>query len=162
MSNEIGRLAQGNDHGVTSIDTIDSIHKREVPQGRDIMYANFILDYCPLKDENHRVLVVVGGDKLSYFEDAGAPAASILETKISLNSVISDAATRAKFASFDIKYFFLATPMDKTEYMRLMWKHIPDDIKKKYNLYDKKAHDGCVYIKIKRDVRPQAGSHIGI
>ena len=91
---------------------------------------------------------------MSYFEDAGAPAASILETKILLNSVISDAAAGVKFASFDIKDFFLANPMDKSEYTRIMWKHIPKDIRKKYNLYDKKSQDGCVYIKIKRDVRP--------
>ena len=93
------------------------------------MYANFILDYCPLKDENHRVLVVVGGDKLSYFEDAGAPVASILETQILLNSVISNASAGAKFSSFDIKDFFLATPMEKPKYMTLMWKHIPEDIR---------------------------------
>ena len=93
---------------------------------------------------------MVDGDKLSYFEDAGAPAASILETKILLNSVISDAAAGAKFASFYMKDFFLATPMDKPEYMRLMWKYIPDNIRKKYNLYDKKAHDGYVYIKIEK------------
>ena len=67
-----------------------------------------------------------------------------------LNSVISDAAAGAKFASFDIKDFFLATPMKEPEYMRLLWKHIPEDIKKKYNLYDKQAQDGYVYIKIKK------------
>ena len=128
LSNEIGRLAQGNDYGVTSTDTIEFIHKCDVPQGRTVTYANFILDYRPLKAEQHRIRLVAGGDKLPYLDDAGAPAASILETKILLNSVISDAAAGAKFASFDIKDFFLATPMEKPEYMRLLWKHIPEDI----------------------------------
>ena len=106
LSNEIGRLAQGNDYGVTSTDTIEFIHKSDVPQGRTVTYANFILDYRPLKTEQHRIRLVAGGDKLPYFDDAGAPAASILETKILLNSVISDASVGARFASFDLKDFF--------------------------------------------------------
>ena len=73
-------------------------------------------------------------------------ASFILETKISLNSVVSD----AKCTSFDIKYVFLANPMDKPEYMKLMWKNITEDIQKKYNLYNKKAHYGCVFIQIKK------------
>jgi hypothetical protein len=48
----------------------------------------------------------VGGDKLSYDEDTGSPAASLLETKLMLNSVISDAAKGAKFMSMDLKDFF--------------------------------------------------------
>ena len=51
LSNEWGRLAQGNKHGVSSTDTIDFIHKHEVPQGRDVTYATYVLDYRPLKSE---------------------------------------------------------------------------------------------------------------
>ena len=51
LSNEWGRLAQGNDNGVRSTDTIDFITKAEVPSGRDITYATFVLDYRPLKTE---------------------------------------------------------------------------------------------------------------
>ena len=51
LSNEWGRLAQGNDNGVQSTDTIDFINKQDVPSGRDITYATFVLDYHPLKTE---------------------------------------------------------------------------------------------------------------
>ena len=61
LSNAIGQLAQGNDHGVISTDIIDFIHTCEVPQGRDVTYTNFILDYCPLKVKKHQVHLVVGG-----------------------------------------------------------------------------------------------------
>ena len=54
---------------------------------------------------------MAGGDKLNYDGDAGAPAASLLETKLMINSVISDAKHGAKFMSCDLKDFFLATPM---------------------------------------------------
>ena len=74
ISNEWGRLAQGNDNGVSSTDTIDFIHKHEVPQDRDIIYATFVLDHVPLKTEMHRVRITVGGNRLSYMDDSGSHA----------------------------------------------------------------------------------------
>ena len=150
LSNEWGRLAQGNDHGVVATDTIDFIYRHEVPQGRDITYATFVLDYRPLKSEPHRVRITVGGDRLSYAADAGSPAANLLETKLLVNSTISDAHKGARFMSLDLKDFFLATPMEGNEYMRVNYKHFPEDIKKKYNLHEKVTESGHIFIKIKR------------
>ena len=150
MSNELGRLAQGNKHGIKATDTIDFISKTEVPSDSKVTYANFRCDYRPLKSEKHRIRLVVGGDKLSYEDDSGSPAASLLETKVMVNSVISDAHKGARFMSCDLKDFFLATPMLKPEYMRIMWKHIPEDIREKYDLYKLLADDGYIYVKIKR------------
>ena len=105
MSNEIGRLAQGNKYGVKMTDTIDFIYSHEVPKAQQVTYAAFTCDYRPLKTETHRIRLVVGGDRLVYDEDAGAPAASLLETKIIINSVISDAHRGARFMSCDLKDF---------------------------------------------------------
>ena len=44
LSNEWGRLAQGNDSGVLATDTIDFVSKEEVPKNRDITYETFVLD----------------------------------------------------------------------------------------------------------------------
>lgn len=150
MSNELGRLAKGNIHGVKYTETIEFIKKSEVPNNRDVTYANFILDYRPLKSEPWRVRLTVGGDKLSYDEDPGSPAASLLETKIMLNSVISDAKQGARFMGLDLKDFFLATPMARPEYMRVHYKHFPDDIKERYNIDSLVAKDDYVYVKIKK------------
>ena len=150
LSNEWGRLAQGNDNGVVSTDTIDFIHKEEVPDGRDVTYATFVLDYRPLKSEPHRVRITVGGDKLSYTADAGSPAANMLETKVLVNSTISDAHKGAKFMSADLKDFFLATPMEGDEYMKVPYKHFPQDIRLKYKLDSKVTNNGYIYIKIKK------------
>ena len=84
MSNEWERLAQGNIHGVRITDEINFIHKDEVPQDRDIRYAAYVLDYRPLKPEPLLVRITVGGDRLSYDDDAGSPASNLLETKIYL------------------------------------------------------------------------------
>ena len=74
-----------------------------------------MLDYRPLKTQTHRVRITVGGDRLSYPDDAGSPAANMLETKILINSVISDARKGARFMSADVKYFFLNSPMQRPD-----------------------------------------------
>ena len=149
MSTELGRLAQGNKYGVTPTDTIDFITKDELPPNKKVTYANFIADHRPLKPEPNRIRCVVGGDKLDYHDDAGAPTTDLLETKLLINSTISDAHKGARFCSIDLKDFFLASPMENPEYIRMQWAYIPQDIRDQYNLHDK-VSDGYVYIKIKK------------
>ena len=52
------------------------------------------------------VRIVVGGDRLTYSDDPASPAASLLETKLVINSTISDANKGAHFITADIKDFF--------------------------------------------------------
>ena len=91
---------------------------------------------------------MVGGDKLSYNEDAGSPAASLLETKLLINSVISDAAKGACFMSLDLKDFFLMSPMLNPEFMKIHIQNFPPDIIEYYNLTNKVTKEGCIYIQI--------------
>ena len=51
LSDEWGRLAQGNCHGVTPTDTISFIFKHQVPVDRDVTYASFVCDHRALKTE---------------------------------------------------------------------------------------------------------------
>ena len=119
LSNEWGRLAQGNKHGVTSTYTIYFIHNYEVPDGNRVTYAAYVVDYRPLKNEKYRVRITVGGDRLIYLDDAGSPAANLTETELLANSTISDAKYGARFMSADIQHYFLATPMKECEYMKV-------------------------------------------
>ena len=149
LSNEIGRLAHGNIHGVKYTDTIEFITRNDLPSDAATTYASFVCDIRPLKSETHRVRLVVGGDKLPYAADSSSPAASLLETKLLINSVISDHnKTNAKFCTADLKDFFLATPMEKPEYMKLQFDILPDDIKLKYDLHNKVTPDNYIYVKI--------------
>ena len=148
LSNEWGRLAQGNDLGVRSTDTVEFIPRHQVPLGRNITYATFVLDYRPLKSKPYRVRITVGGDRLSYPHDSGSPAANMVETKLLINSVISDASKGARFMSADLKDYFLATPMTRDEFMKVKLRYFPPDIVNKYNLQTMVAPDGYVYIKI--------------
>ena len=128
MSMEIGRLAQGNDYGVTPTDTIDFIPHTLVPFKAKVTYASFIADYRPLKPEPNRIRCVAGGDKLDYFGDASSPTTTLAEAKLLFNSVISDADKGARFMTVDLKDHFLASPMREPQYMRMRWDQIPDDI----------------------------------
>ena len=149
MSNELGRLSQGNNKGVQSTDCMVFIHHDQVLPGKKVTYANFVCDHRPLKSEPYRIRLVVGGDKLEYEFDVGAPAASMLETKVLINSVISNAKQGARFMSADLKDFFLSSQMKDPEFMKIPWKLIPEDIRSRYNLQDK-LHNGFVYVRINR------------
>ena len=118
LENELGRLPQGFKNRVTPQDALDFIRFNKVPQERKVTYANFVCDYRPLKAEKFRVRMMIGGDKLDYHEDTASPTASLIETKLLINSVISDHKNhKSKFCSIDIKDFFLTTPMDRPEYL---------------------------------------------
>ena len=150
LSNEWGRPTQENIHGATSTDTIEFIFKHEVPQGLRVAYATYVLDYRPLKNEQYHVRITVGEDRLTYLDDVGCPVANLLEQKILVNSTIYDALYGDCFMSVDIKDYFLATPMVQAEYMKVQYKHIPEDICTRYNLDKKLTTDDCIYIKIKK------------
>ena len=55
LSNEWGRLAQCNDAGVESTDTIRFVHFSEVPTDCKLTYASFVYNHHPLKDAKWRV-----------------------------------------------------------------------------------------------------------
>ena len=144
LSNELGRLAQGV-NSVKGNDVVDFIPKSDVPTNRIVTYANMICDYRPHKSEKFRVRLTVGGDRLVYDDDAASPAASLLETKLLLNSTISDASKGARFMTLDIKDFFLQTVMERPEYMRIHSKYFLQEMREKYKIDSIIAPDGYVY-----------------
>ena len=81
LSNDWGRLAQGNVHGVKGTNTIKFISKNDVPSNKKVTCTSFACDFRLLKEEQHRVRIAVGGDKLEHSDDDGSPSANFLETK---------------------------------------------------------------------------------
>ena len=63
----------------------------------------YVLDHRPLKEEQNRVRITVDGDCLTYLDNTGSPVANLLQTKVLINSIISDAKHGAHFMSADIK-----------------------------------------------------------
>ena len=126
------------------------IHKHDVPKNKKVTYANMVCDFKPLKEEQYRVRLTIGGDKLDYEQETASPTANLLDTKILLNSTISDACRNARFMTIDIKNCFLNSPLPPgdREYMRIHSKYFDKSIRDLYKLHDKINKDGYVYCEI--------------
>jgi hypothetical protein len=151
LSNEIGRLAQGIQDAKGN-DALEFVPITDVSKNKKVAYANMVCDHRPLKKEKDRVRLTLGRDVLDYFGDTSSPAASLLEAKLLINSVISDAHRGARFMSLDIKDLFLQSILDDPEYLRIHSKYFFTDIRLKYNFDAIIATDGYVYYKIKRGI----------
>ncbi len=70
----------------------------------------------------------------------------MLTVKMLLNSSISTKG--AKFMTIDIKDFYLMTPMERPEFMRLKISDMPENIIEQYQLRNKDTKDGYVDVQI--------------
>ena len=121
------------------------------------MYGKFVCDVRPTKAEQNQTRLTVGGNRINYPDDCGAPTADMLLVKLLLNSVIS---TRgANFMTADIKNFYLNTPLTRYEYIRLKLSDIPEEVIQEYKLRENATADETVYIEIRKGMYglPQAG-----
>ena len=158
--NELGRLAQGMPGRVKGTNTIFFIPRHSVPKERtkDVTYGLITCLIRPEKiEEPNRTRLVAGGDRVHYPYDAGTPTADLLTVKLLINSIISTPG--ARFFTMDIKNFYLCTPMERYEYMRLKLSDMPDDVILHYKLRDIATPDGYVYCEIRQGMYglPQAG-----
>ena len=99
----------------------------------------------------------MGGDRTNCPFDCGMQTAELLTIKLLLNSVISTPG--AKFTTIDISNFYLNTPIDRYEYMRMKLDMFPEDVIEEYNLRDKVEPNSYVYIEVRKGMYglPQAG-----
>jgi hypothetical protein len=127
MANEFGRLASGvGTRMPTGTNAIFFAAKGEAPTGRKVTCADAICDHRPTKDDPWRVRLTVGSDKSVCPGDSDAPAASLLDSKLVINSTIS--APGANNFTLDIKDCFLNNPMDQCEHMKTPVRWIPQEI----------------------------------
>jgi hypothetical protein len=127
-----------------------------LPHGQKSTYARFVATERPHKTEKKRFRLTVGGNLIHYPEKISTPSADLTIVNILLNSVIST--PHARFATFDLKDFYLGTPMVRKEYMRIAITSIPQSIIDQYHLLDL-VHNGFVLVEISRGMHapPQAG-----
>ncbi len=110
----------------------------------------------PQKKEKERTRLTVVGTYIDYPWDKAVPTSDLTTAKLLFNSVISTPG--ATFHGGDLKNFYLNTPMDRPEYMRLKFDLIPPEIVDKYNLREYEE-DGWIYVRIDLGMYglPQAG-----
>jgi hypothetical protein len=142
LTNEWGRCTRGLTKNRTKESTIIGqqtmvfIKPHEVPHGRKVTYANFVCTMRPGKSEVYRIRMTVGGDRLEAYQDVRSPAVGIIDTKLHLNSTISDASSGARYCTADIKDFFLGSTMKVFQYMRIHRRYVPQAIIDEYELTD--------------------------
>ena len=74
-------------------------------------------------EKTFRVRGTVGGDRIQYHGEVTARTAELESVKILLNSVVSTPG--AQWMTIDIKDYYLGTPMDRSEWMRVPVKFLP-------------------------------------
>lgn len=157
---EFGGLAQGDDRtgqkGTNTVIILDAEQIKQIPADRVVTYASIAVDYREQKDDPNRVRITAGGNLIKYPGELTTRTADLQTTKIMWNSVISTPG--ARYCCFDISSFYLGTPLDRYEYMKMPLHIFPDHVKQQYRL-DEKAHKGFVYLEIRRSIwgLPQAG-----
>jgi hypothetical protein len=157
LTNEWGRCTRGlskNRSAATIIigqNTMVFLKPHEVPLGRKVTYANFVCTMRPDKSEVYRIRMTVGGDRLEAYQDVRSPAVGIIDTKLHLNSTISDADEGARCATCNIKDFFLGSKMKIFQYMKIHRKYVPQAIIDEYNLTDDHFDDrGFIFMEIQK------------
>ena len=96
----------------------------------------------PEKSDPNRTRITIGGNRITFPGDVGTPTASLELAKLIFNSVLSRPG--AKFTTFDICNFYLKTPLNRPEYVRVKLSDVPDEFAQEYNplVY---ARNGWVY-----------------
>jgi hypothetical protein len=154
--NEYDRLFQGHKDGIKGTDTFFFIEHKAVPKGLFPTYVKFVCAYKPHKSDPHRVRMTVGGDRIEYPGEVATKTADLTVTKAIINSVCSTKA--ALYMNMDIKNYYLGTPLERYEYIRIPISMVPDKIMDEYNLHAL-VHNSYLYIEVRKGMYglPQAG-----
>ena len=158
MCIELGRLAQGygNTKGTDTIHFMSLDEIPNIPADRTVTYARIVVDYRAQKQDPNRVRITVGGNLIDYPGELTTRTADLTTSKVMWNSVIST--RKARFICADVKNFYLCTPLDRYEYMRMPINLIPQEFIDLYDL-SSKVKNGFVYMEIRRGMYglPQSG-----
>ena len=76
-----------------------------------------VCEVKPHKEDPNCTRITVAGSQICYPEDVVTATGSLDLVKIIINIVLLR--RNARFVSFDFKNFYLQTPMDRSEYVRI-------------------------------------------
>ena len=125
------------DEFIRLIEVTETMHAimpedQPVERRKDTTYYN---PQCKekIKDgvKTYRVRGTAGGDRINYPGEVSARTAEMDVVKILLQSTVSD---HANWMTADIKDFYLMTPLERPEYIRIPLRQLPQTIIDKYSL----------------------------
>eukprot|EP00804_Cyclotella_cryptica_P029094 CCRYP_005281-RA/>CCRYP_005281-RA protein AED:0.19 eAED:0.20 QI:0/0/0/0.71/0.16/0/7/0/1210 len=142
---ELRRLCQGftgtnpTRKPVNGTNTFHIINFSDIPPNRlkEVCYSNVVCKVHPEKDDPDRTRITIA---------ATASATQVLSRQ------------GAKFCTFDISNFYLQTPLDRPEYIKIKITDIPQAFVNEYNLFHY-VHNDWVYFEIRNGIYslPQSG-----
>ncbi len=118
---KIGGMAQGcNKTGQKSTNAMFVMMHDEIRHAlaakKKITYANPVVDYCPQKDDPHRIWITAGGNSINYNSNTSVCTADLDTAKLHWNSVVGTA--NARYMCLNIKIFYLTAALEYFEYMK--------------------------------------------
>ena len=116
-----------------------------IPKYCVVTYARIVVDFRPQKTDPNCVRITAGGNLIKYPSELTTCTADLTTPKVIWNSVLST--KDAKFMGIDIKNFYLGTPLDRYEYMKLPMHLFPQHIIDQYRLKEREK-GGYVYVEI--------------
>jgi hypothetical protein len=149
---ELRHLAQGLPGVSKGTNTIFVICRKDIPHYRKgiVTYAWVCVNDCLEKEDSNRTQVIVGSNLLHYPGNCGTLKVGMITVKLHLISIIST--KNACYCTIDLKDFYLNTPMDQPEYMRMKISNLPPNFIKANNLNDLATNDGTIYVKIQKGI----------
>ena len=93
-----------------------------------------VCEYRPEKDDPNRTRITIAGGHILVPFDVSNPTGYLGLVKMMINSVLL--LQNARFATFDIKNFYLDTPMEKPEYVWVKLEYMPQEFIEEYHLLE--------------------------
>ena len=101
------------------------IKSADIPHDRrhEIFHSMVVCEVKSHKEDPNLTRIIVSGIQIFYPRDVGTPTGSLDLVKLIINRVLSR--RKARFVSFELKNFYLQTPMDWSEYVCIKFSDIP-------------------------------------
>ena len=112
-------------------------------------YTSIVVDYRPQKPDFNQVRITAGGNLIKYPGELTTRTADLTTSKVSRNSVLS--IQDEKYMCIDIKNFYLGTPLDRYDYMRIPLTMFPEHMAQQYQLREKE-NNGIIYVEIREAI----------
>ena len=111
-------------------------------EGRRPTYAWIVVDFRPQKEDPNRVRITAGGNLIQCPGELTTRTADLTKTKIVWN--IDIRTEGARHACLDVSKFYLETPLERYEYMKMPLSLFPSWTRKQYNLDKTNAQWICI------------------
>ena len=147
----VGKAPNESGQRIKGMDILFVIDYEKIPcdQHKDITYTFVVCTVRPQKEDPNRTRITIGVNDICYTGDVGTPTASLELFKLIVNIIISRQG--AQYDTFDIKKFYLGTPLNWPEYIKVHLYNIPQEFIYEYDL-EKHTRDGRVYLEIRKGV----------